>query len=319
MSRAGEAVRERPVNGPHIFRFKSMPSRLPSYVRILRAKKPSLLTEGQDVPRIEVILPNARVDRSHLARYRAVCGIPSSEFLPLEYPHLISMPLQLTLLTCKAFPIGVLGFVHIRNWIRQLRPLTPDSTGELRTWIEGHRETDQGQEFDIHTEWHVSNEPVWSEVTTYLARRMERPKRDRQNAGARDRTRASKVKSFDQLQPDSATATPIRAEAGLGRRYASLSGDYNPIHLTDYTARWFGFDRAIIHGMWSLARCAASMRPEIQHQPCELNLQFKLPVRLPANLVLFQWDIENGEAFALRNAENQRAHLSGALTLVAEH
>jgi hypothetical protein len=307
-------LRERSSNGPHIFRFRSMPQRWPSYLRILALRKPSLLPEGQEMPRIEVVLPRARVDHRHLQRYRQICGLPGSEFLPLEFPHVLAMPLQLVLLTCKAFPVNVLGFVHVRNRIRQARPLPPSSEGELRTWIEGHRETDQGQEFDIHTQWLVSNEPVWSEVTTYLARSMERPSREQ----IRERTRASK-RGLEQSQPADARATQIRAESGLGRRFASVTGDYNPIHLADWTARTFGFDRAIIHGYWSLARCAAAMRPETLRHACVMDMQFKMPVRLPANLVLCTWDIEGGEAFTLRNAEKHRAHLSGAVVIDAEH
>jgi len=47
--------------------------------------------------------------------------------------------------------------------------------------------------------------------------------------------------------------------AGLGRRYSRVGGDINPIHLFDVTAKLFGFDRAIIHGMWTLARCVAEL------------------------------------------------------------
>jgi len=32
---------------------------------------------------------------------------------------------------------------------------------------------------------------------------------------------------------------------------------FNPIHVADLAARWFGFKHAIAHGMWSLARCVA--------------------------------------------------------------
>lgn len=35
----------------------------------------------------------------------------------------------------------------------------------------------------------------------------------------------------------------------LGRRYARVSGDINPIHLHALSARAFGFRRAIAHGM----------------------------------------------------------------------
>ena len=48
-----------------------------------------------------------------------------------------------------------------------------------------------------------------------------------------------------------------RLPADLGRRYASVSGDRNPIHLYGVTAKAFGFPRQIAHGMWSKARSIA--------------------------------------------------------------
>ena len=50
----------------------------------------------------------------------------------------------------------------------------------------------------------------------------------------------------------------------LGRRYAAISGDYNPIHLGALSAKLFGFKQAIAHGMWSKARCLAALDAVIQ-------------------------------------------------------
>ena len=50
-----------------------------------------------------------------------------------------------------------------------------------------------------------------------------------------------------------------RLPGDLGRRYAAVSGDHNPIHLYPLTAKAFGFPRQIAHGMWSKARCLAAL------------------------------------------------------------
>lgn len=68
---------------------------------------------------------------------------------------------------------------------------------------------------------------------------------------------------------------------GLGRRYASVSGDRNPIHLSALTARPFGFRGAIAHGMWTAARCLA----EVDHRLPEaytLDIRFRRPVPVPS-------------------------------------
>ena len=50
-----------------------------------------------------------------------------------------------------------------------------------------------------------------------------------------------------------------RLAPDLGRRYAAVSGDFNPIHLSPATSRLFGFRRPIIHGMWTHARALAGL------------------------------------------------------------
>lgn len=33
--------------------------------------------------------------------------------------------------------------------------------------------------------------------------------------------------------------------SGMGRRYARISGDFNPIHLHPLVSRWFGFENQL--------------------------------------------------------------------------
>ncbi len=65
------------------------------------------------------------------------------------------------------------------------------------------------------------------------------------------------------------------------RRYAWLSGDLNPIHLSNLTARLFGFRRAIAHGMFAKARIVSALVEELP-QTSELYATFSKPIALPA-------------------------------------
>jgi acyl dehydratase len=106
----------------------------------------------------------------------------------------------------------------------------------------------------------------------------------------------------------------FRADRGLGRRYALVSGDVNPIHLFDLTARAFGFRAAIAHGMWSLARCAAALEAAgLASGRFALDVEFRLPVFLPATLLFESWADGEGAAFALRDSQGEKLHLSGSL------
>src|ERR1700736_3101650 len=158
--------------GPIRLHFTSAPAIAPAYLKILLARKPAFATGT--VPRIEAELERFAVDRRHLARYRTVCGDRDSAQLPITYPHVMATPIHLAIIACEAFPVSLLGVVHTRNRIVQHRPLHVDDAGQIRAWLEGHRNTARGQELDLHTEVRVGGESVWSETSSFLARRRDR-------------------------------------------------------------------------------------------------------------------------------------------------
>ena len=292
------------MQAKHSLEFARAPAIWSLYPQIMVSRKPALVPEGGEVPRIQARLSKVVIDRSHLASYSEICGAAAGATLPIAYPHILAMPLHLAMLGAEAFPVKLFGLVHVSNRIAMRQPLSADEPAEIRAWIEGHRETARGQEFELHTAYVLDGEPVWEETCTFLARQRA--------GGARDPERAESSTGED-AAPRAVQATSFSAPAGLGRRYGFLSGDLNPIHMSDITARAFGFPRAIAHGMWSLARVAASFEPEHFAGGCELAVAFKQPVYMPASLTLQRWSIEDGWDFALRGAEGERPHLTGTL------
>ncbi len=287
--------------------FAAPPAAWSTYPKILLGRKPSLVKDGGEVPRIEARLKAATVSASHLASYVDLCAA-RGDVLPIAYPHVLASPLHLAMLGASAFPVKLLGLVHIRNRIAQRRPIAPDEAGELFAWIEGHRDTERGQEFDLNTEYRIDGEVVWDETCTFLARRRGKP------SGEGDKKDTKPAAASDGEKPVGAVRTSsFRVDAGLGRRYGWVSGDFNPIHLADVTAKAFGFRGAIAHGMWSMARCAAEFEPEVWQQPVELTTQFKLPIFMPAWVMLERWTVEAGQGFCLRDTQGEKPHLTGAV------
>jgi acyl dehydratase len=94
----------------------------------------------------------------------------------------------------------------------------------------------------------------------------------------------------------------------IGRRYAEMSGDRNPIHLHPLTARLFGFPRAIVHGMWTKARCLAALEPR---GAFVVDVRFKKPLVLPARVGFSYRD----GAFAVHDVRSGAPHLTGELRL----
>ena len=291
------------MQAKHSLEFARAPAIWSMYPKIMVSRKPSLVPDGGEVPRIEARLAKVTIDRKHLAAYSEICGAAAGATLPIAYPHILAFPLHLAMLGAEAFPVKLFGLVHIFNRIAMREPISADEPAEIRAWIEGHRDSERGQEFDLHTEYVVRGEPLWDETCTFLSRK-------RTPAGGAKTTQARPGENPDALAVKS---TSFRAPAGLGRRYGFISGDVNPIHMSDLTAKAFGFPRAIAHGMWSLGRLASDFEAAQFDGGCELSVNFKLPIHMPAWLTLQRWPIENGSAFALRDAQGEKPHLTGTL------
>jgi MaoC like domain len=294
-----------PMQAKHSLEFARAPAIWSMYPKIMVSRKPVLVPEGAEVPRIEARLSKVAIDRHHLASYAEICGAAAGGTLPIAYPHVLAMPLHLAMLGAEAFPVKLMGLVHVQNRIAMREPISADEPAEIRAWIEGHRDGERGQEFDLHTEYVVGGESLWDETCTFLARRKAAP-------GAAKPAASRSIEGAP--EGVAVKSSSFRAPAGLGRRYGFISGDVNPIHMSDLTARAFGFPRAIAHGMWSLGRAASDFEAEQFNGGCELSVNFKLPIYMPSWLMLQRWPIENGaSSFALRDGQGEKPHLTGTL------
>jgi acyl dehydratase len=290
-------------------RFARPPSVLRFYPSAVFARRAPNVPEGQTVPRLEGEIETVVISRRHLDRYREVCGFPRGDLLPIAYPHVLAMPLHLALMTHPAFLVRLMGLVHVANEIEWHRPLSADAIYAIACWVEGHRDTDRGQEFDLFTELRESGAAVWAERCTLLARRRR---------GAAGAARAARASLRVPRPPDGATVSEqgFHAPRSIGRRYGTVSGDLNPIHGSDFSARRFGFERAVAHGMWSMARSLACLEPELTRDPCRVQVDFKLPLFLPSEVRLEHWREEGGRSFVLRQGDGHRPHLAGSATLL---
>jgi len=291
------------MRGPVSLHFSSAPGIVPAYLRILLSRKPAFVADG--VPRIEAVLGRFEVNPRHLARYRKVCGDRESDELPITYPHILATPVHLAMIACEAFPVSLLGVVHVRNRIVQHRPLHVHDAGSIRSWLEGYRETSRGQELDLQTQVQIGSDVVWSETSTFLARH-----RDRRRVS---RTGEPAMPNVEMPPRQDVTTSTFTVSPAVGRQYARVSGDFNPIHIADVGARFFGLKRAIAHGMWSLARCAAEIGGNAFAQPCTLDVAFRRPIAFCARMVLESWITDGRVGFSLRDQQADRGHLLGTV------
>jgi acyl dehydratase len=191
-----------------------------------------------------------------------------------------------------------MGVVHVRNQITQHRPIADDETLSLECWVEGHDEARLGWEFGLVTEVRVGAELVWQSVSTALSRRKGKP-------GPRPK------RAEEEAPPPGGRSAVWSLPEDLGRRYGRVSGDYNPIHMYSWTAKAFGFKRAIIHGMWSLARSVAELDDDLPEGPVTVDVAFVKPILLPSRVLFDSTRSAEGVDFSVRNAKDARVRLTG--------
>ena len=102
----------------------------------------------------------------------------------------------------------------------------------------------------------------------------------------------------------------LHLAADTGRRYAKVSGDYNPIHLYSWTARLLGFRRPIAHGMYLVARAVAAIESRTVEPLDRLTVRFKTPAFLPGEPRLYLGRDGDAHAFELWGADG-RPHVVG--------
>lgn len=243
------------------------------------------------------------VDAQKLSQYREVCGFSENSLLPPTYPHVLAFNLQMQLMTAKDFPFPLLGLIHLANRIRIHRPLGSLNKVYIGVKAENLKPHDKGATFDLITQVEDSMGLLWEEESTMLCR-------DVQLEGA--------VSS--DYEPAALPATEVarwRAPAEIGRRYAKVSGDYNPIHLSGPSAKLFGFPKAIAHGMWLKARTLAFLANHLPASNVDISVQFQKPVRLPSEIVLSASAAGSHGQFRLEGAPGL-VHMVGSWQPVTE-
>jgi hypothetical protein len=265
-----------------------------------RAVLTGFTRKGGDLPDTVYERREVTVDPEHLAAYDRVCGFRLTDELPATYPHLLSFPLQVKLMTDPGFPFPLVGSVHLANRITQTRALRIDEKLTLRVHVSNLRTHPKGRQYDMISEALLDDEPVWTDVSTYLS-----------GASAKKSTSARPPR--EERTPPEPTAV-WQVPDDIGRRYAEVSGDRNPIHLHPLTARLFGYPRAIAHGMWTKARCLAAFQGRLPDRYM-VDVRFMLPVLLPAKVGFASQAEETGWSFQLFDSREGKPHLAGTLVV----
>jgi acyl dehydratase len=274
----------------------------PSLVQLYaKAAVTAPLHRGNSLPESTYQLAPQAIDQDHLAAYDRVCGFRFGDTLSPTYLHVLAFPLQVALMTERAFPFPLVGLVHVANAITVHRPVGIGEQIAFTVRADNLRPHPAGRQLDLLTEASVDGETVWSGRSTYLRR-----------AGKPSERPAGERRPGTEATTPAGTPVQIRVPGDVGRRYGAVSGDRNPIHLSGLSAKAFGFPSAIAHGMWLKARTLATLEGRLPGA-YTVEVSFKLPVLLPSTVAVTSTVSEAGWELDVRSARSGKPHLAGTV------
>ncbi len=255
-------------------------------------------TAPRDFAGLSLTRPPVTVERSDVDAYAAVCGFPIKDVAPLTYPHMLVFGLQMAMMSDPGFPAPAIGTVHLENSITQHRPIAIGETVSVAAAVGPKVAHPKGTVYEFTASiTDESGAVVWEETSAYLRR-----------------GKGDDAASYGMTFPAApAQGLTWQLPADLGRQYAAVSGDHNPIHLYPVTAKALGFKRQIAHGMWTKARCVAALENRLP-DAVRVNVAFKTPVFLPGSVAFGSAAVEGGYTFSLSNPTDGKPHLAGKAT-----
>lgn len=259
---------------------------------------------GAGMPDVVWTRPNIQIAPDAVADYARLCGFRTVQGVPMTYPHILGFSLQLRIILSRGFPFPAAGLVHLGNRIRQHYPLGVDDHLTL-TARPGHMVAhDKGQAFTLCMAAERDGRLVWESESLYLHRRGE--------------PGYGNAWTPPEAPKQAAPLATLIADTDIGRRYARLSGDSNPIHTSRLGARIFGFPAPIAHGMWTKARVIAALAPDRPISRAEVEVAFRAPLVLPDTGQVSAGPDRGAKSFAVTSGREGRVVMTGRAVFDAD-
>jgi acyl dehydratase len=212
------------------------------------------------------------INAKHLKRYKDFVGFTGDTIIPLSYFYLFAQRAQLSMMMDSRFTYPVPGLVHMANSMQLIGPVDAVLPLELDITVTQEPVAQTGR-LCILFEVTIEQQGVPRVICTSRYQGKRANKKD----VAKDVQEA-----LEKLEPFANWAV----QSNTGRQYASISGDYNPIHLWPWSARLFGFEKPIAHGMYAIAKAQALIENSLSRPVTSLTATFMKPALLPGHVQL---------------------------------
>ncbi len=249
-----------------------------------------------------------RINTVHCERYNKAVNwkLGIASVIHPNYLQVLTLPMQLEMMIHEPFPFKPMGLVHLANHIEVNYLPEQNAKLLLQTSFNGLTWHKHGWVFALLSEGFVNGKLAISATSYYLSRQrhVQTNKNTELTSNVNIGEASSKTKvaekqrsdmpTIDEVLPPFDISCDMNFPLGIGRQYARVSGDFNPIHLSRWTAKLMGFKQAIAHGMYSKALCiSVVLKQEMENKkgalaqtPMQFSTQFIQPIYLPTRCEL---------------------------------
>lgn len=261
----------------------------------------------KDLPDTVLVAKNVSLSREADRRLREEAGGRGGESASAEYLHVLAFPLAMEIMAGPDFPLPVLGMVHIENRVEHLRAVPFDEKVTVRAFADRLRAHPAGTAVDLVVEIECQGEVAFRGVSTNLARGVKL-------CGDVERGPREEIEFAGRT-------AQWRFPADTGRRWAAVSGDYNPIHLSSLSAKALGMKTSIAHGMLLASKALESALPAGVESGYVWEIKFLTPVLLPSTVDV-RFEVERADAGAVKavdyrgwGSRSGKPHFTGRVTV----
>jgi acyl dehydratase len=265
------------------------PSHLAAALRVVARRLRRRAQSAPDPPaiprrRLAAESQGITCDPSRVKRYLRISGgkqsEPSaSEIVPPLYSSVWETALALELFASEELPFPARGVIHVESEVVCVRPLRLGDRIRCRVEVDGAEKWKGGLRISLKSRhWNGSGQLCQENALTFLVLGASPPEPD----PAADESKAPE----EPAGPGWVTLDEWDLPSNLGRKYARVSGDFNPIHLWRWSSRLLGFDRPILHGYCTASMVAASLSRSFWKGNADalrrLRIRFGTPLSLPS-------------------------------------
>ena len=231
----------------------------------------------KEIPVADSFIIDCQTIKTHVNQIdlQAFCSYFDTLVPPISYWYLPIQKIHIYHMLKKNFPFKLPGIVHVDNSIERLAEIDVNKALSYHTQLNIEKRERSGYLLNCQVDIYQEDERKLICHSSYLKRIKHSGKRSKK------------------IEPDLIShhyKDEWHFPKNLGRQYAAVSGDYNPIHIYPLLAKLFGFKTTIAHGWLTASRCLSCIENQLTENINTFYIDFKKPVYLNTKPVFLMND-----------------------------